>query len=128
MKDSNSRGPAWEDWLVDLGRANLSGERRKAHEIMIRWFLGWGWTVFEPWAEVSRSHRAQAQEHRWFSQSLDSPRFPGETAPNVLRRDQPGIEPGEQVLRGLNNQCDIVCTKVTWKCHREIPERIQSRL
>ena len=50
MKDSNSRGPAWEDWLVDLGRANLSGERRKGDEITICWFLGWRWTVFEPWA------------------------------------------------------------------------------
>ena len=41
MKDSNSRGLGWEDWLVALGRAGLSVERRKRHEITIRWFLGW---------------------------------------------------------------------------------------
>jgi len=41
MKDSRSKGLGREDWLVDLGRAALSVERRKRHEITIRWFLGW---------------------------------------------------------------------------------------
>ncbi len=33
MKDSRSKGLGREDWLVDLGRAALSVERRKGHEI-----------------------------------------------------------------------------------------------
>ena len=30
-----------EEWVVALGRAGLSEQRRKGHEITIRWFLGW---------------------------------------------------------------------------------------
>ena len=34
------RGMGWEDWLVALGRAGLSVERREGHEITIRWIFG----------------------------------------------------------------------------------------
>jgi len=30
-----------EEWVVALGRAGLSEQRRKGHEITIRWFIGW---------------------------------------------------------------------------------------
>ena len=57
MKDSNSSGLGWEDWLLALGRAGLSVERRKRHEITIRWFLGWcrrQRPLMEPTREAAR--------------------------------------------------------------------------
>src|SRR5438045_2811324 len=53
MTVSNWTGVGREDWLMALGRASLSAERRKGHEITIRWFLGWC-RHQRPWAEPTR--------------------------------------------------------------------------
>ena len=82
--------------------------------------------LLSPGPGVSRPLGAQAQEHRWFSRSLNSPRFPGDTAPNVLTRNQRGFIPGDKVLGDLDNQCDIVGMKVAPKSEREIAEPIES--
>ena len=66
-----------EEWVVALGRAGLSEQRRKGHEITIRWFLGWcdrQRPGVEPTREVARRfylekvrerNPAEWQKARW---------------------------------------------------------------
>src|SRR5207302_7288279 len=71
-----------------------------------------------------RSHHAQAEEHRRFSSSLNSPCFPGDTGAAVLTRQQGSPRPGEKVLRRLGKQGNLVGLKVAGKSDGEITRRV----
>jgi hypothetical protein len=104
MMHGNRRVMVWEEWVVALGRAGLSEQQRKGHEITIRWFLGWcrQRPEVEPSREVARRFYLEKVRERnpaewqkvrwgaalrWYSEWREADVARGESASRLPRKE-----------------------------------------
>src|SRR5438552_13365495 len=108
MMNGNRRVMGREEWVVALGRAGLSEQQRKGHEITIHWFLGWcrrQRPAVEPSREVARRFYLEKVRERnpaewqkvrwgaalrWYSEWREADVARGESASRLPRRKEGG--------------------------------------